>query len=275
MIKYTIVIKHAIAFAAVLIAQTASGQGSDYSTKKSAVLGGQEYSIDFGAAIDFKLVNPKFKDFQIIDRNKLDDWSHIPHEINGWYYDANGEQVYEETAPHPTVFRTLPAYDTEQLSSEIWKNFTNKEKRLLKTGELVLECCNTIDENGLILEIKRISAYPSDIAARISRKSYGRIVKTISQDVVYEDFGVMKYLGIRYYYGDYYSGNIMKIKIDDGKVEISGYGRNIYDMGPAALSSLLNPQYTFKHVDIQKLIEQKKKEKVTPNDGGAQVDDNP
>ena len=260
MFKPSFLLKPAIVLAAVLVAQTASGQGSDYSAKKKVVFGGQEYSIDFGAAIDFNLLNPNCKDFQIIDRNKLDDWSHIPHEINGWYYDANGEQVYEETAPYPAIIRAYPAYDIKQLSPKIWNCFTHKEKRLLKTGELVLECFNTIDDEGLIREIKRIYAGPSTVSARINRKSYGRLIKTISQNVVYEDCGLMKYLGIHYFPGFYDAGNVLRIIIKDGDVQFKGAHPSLYEMAPHALSSLLNPQYTFKHVDIHKLIEQKKKE---------------
>lgn len=260
MIKHPSLFRLALIIVAILVAQTGFGQVFDYSTKKSAVLGGQEYSIDFGAAIDFKLVNPKFKDFQIIDRNKLHDWSHSPHEINGWYYDANGEQVYEETAPYPAIIRAYPAYDIKQLSPKIWNCFTHKEKRLLMTGELVLECFNTIDDEGLIREIKRIYAGPSTVSARINRKSYGRLIKTISQNVVYEDCGLMKYLGIHYFPGFYDTGNVLRIIIKDDDVQFKGAHPSLYEMAPHALSSLLNPQYTFKHVDIQKLIEQKKKE---------------
>ncbi len=131
------------------------------------------------------------------------------------------------------------------------------------TERLVLECFNTIDDEGFILEIKKIHANPSDVAARISPKSYGRLIKTISQNVVYEDCGLMKYLGIHYFPGVYDAGNVMKIIIEDGNVKCKGFHPSIYEMVPYVLSSLLeNPQYSFKHVDIRKILKQKESKAV-------------
>ena len=160
MFKPSFLLKPAIVLAAVLVAQTASGQGSDYSTKKSAVLGGQEYSIDLDEVIDFKLVNPKYPESPHLDRDKMDDWSHVPpyeRGGGGWYYDEDGNQIIVgEVISGPDLIRAYPAYDTEQLSPKIWNCFTHKEKRLLMTGKLVLTCFNTIDDEGFILEIKNI-----------------------------------------------------------------------------------------------------------------------